>query len=106
MFGKKDKKENKKVGTKTHANAKAGDVAKTNGKVLQGVVVSDKMKDSIVVEVLRYFKHPKYQKFIKRKKRYHAHDAGNTKQVGDKVEIKECKPISKLKHFTLVRDDK
>lgn len=73
------------------------------GKTLQGVVVSDKMKDTIVVEVLRYFKHPKIGKFIKRKKKYHVHDAGNTKKIGDKVEIKETKPISKTKHFTVLK---
>lgn len=75
----------------------------TNGKVLRGVVTSDKMKDTITVEVLRYFKHGKIGKFIKRKKKYHAHDEGNTFNIGDKVEIKECKPISKTKHFTVVK---
>ncbi|MCB9805708.1 30S ribosomal protein S17 [Candidatus Nomurabacteria bacterium] len=69
------------------------------GKVLNGVVVSDKMKDTIVVAVSRYFKHAKYGKFITRVKKYKAHDEGNTCKVGDKVEIKECKPLSKTKHF-------
>lgn len=78
------------------------DTAK-KGKVLSGVVVSDKMKDTIVVEVVRYFKHPKYGKFITTNKRYKAHDAGNTTKVGDKVEITECKPISKQKRFMLVK---
>ncbi len=71
----------------------------SKGKVLDGVVVSNKMKDTIVVEVQRYFKHPKYDKFIKSKKRYKAHDAGNEKKMGDKVEIIETKPISKDKRF-------
>lgn len=71
-------------------------------KVLSGVVVSDKMKDTIVVKVDRFEKHPKYQKFIKRSKKFKAHDVGNTKKVGDKVEIKESKPISKDKHFVVV----
>ena len=65
------------------------------GKVLTGVVVSTKMKDTIVVAVSRFVKHPKYHKFVKRVKRYHAHDAGNT------VNIVECRPISKTKHFTV-----
>ncbi len=69
------------------------------GKIFSGVVVSDKMKDTVVVAVTRFVKHPKYRKFIKRVKRYHAHDAGNTKKVGDMVEIQETKPISKTKHF-------
>ena len=68
-------------------------------KVFYGVVVSYKMKDTIVVLVERFEKHPKYHKFIKRSKRFKAHDAGNTKKVGDRVEIKETKPISKDKHF-------
>jgi len=69
------------------------------GKTLTGVVVSDKMKDTIVVAVSRFVKHPKYHKFVKRVKRYHAHDPGNTKKEGDTVDIVECKPISKTKHF-------
>lgn len=77
-----------------------------NGKILSGVVTSDKMQDTIVVEVLRYFKHPKIGKFIKRKKKYHAHDAGNTFSIGDKVEIRECRPISKTKSFTVVKPKK
>jgi small subunit ribosomal protein S17 len=77
--------------------------AKTQkGKVLTGTVVSDKMKDTVVVLVERFEKHPKYQKFIKRSKRFKAHDAGNTKKIGEKVEIRETKPISKDKHFIVV----
>ena len=72
------------------------------GKVFRGVVVSDKMQDTVVVAVTRYVKHPKYQKFQKLVKRYHAHDAGNTKATGDKVEIQECRPISKLKRFKVI----
>lgn len=68
-------------------------------KVLSGVVVSNKMKDTVVVLVERYEKHPKYGKFIKSSKKFKAHDAGNTKVVGDKVTIVETKPISKDKHF-------
>jgi small subunit ribosomal protein S17 len=90
MFGKK-KEKNKEENT----------VTESKGKVLRGVVISDKMKDTVTVEVQRYFKHPKYKKFIKRRKRYHAHDAGNTKSVGDKVEIAEGRPISKTKRYTV-----
>lgn len=74
----------------------------TKGKIFSGTVVSDKMKDTAVVLVERYEKHPKYQKFVKMSKKYKAHDAGNTKKVGDKVEIREVKPISKDKHFVVV----
>ncbi len=72
------------------------------GKVLSGVVTSDKMKDTVVVSVERYEKHPKYDKFIKYRKKFKAHDAGNTKKIGDKVKIIETKPISKDKHFMIV----
>lgn len=68
-------------------------------KVFSGTVVSDKMKDTVVVLVERFEKHPKYEKYIKRSKRFKAHDAGNTKKVGEKVEIVETKPISKDKRF-------
>lgn len=74
----------------------------TKGKILSGTVVSTKMKDTIVVKVDRFEKHPKYEKFIKRSKKFKAHDVGNTKQVGEKVEIRETKPISKDKHFVVV----
>jgi small subunit ribosomal protein S17 len=70
-------------------------------KTLKGEVVSDKMKDTIVVVVKRYTKHPKYGKFMQTKKRYKVHDAGNTKKIGDLVTIKETRPISKTKYFTL-----
>lgn len=70
-----------------------------NGKVLEGTVVSDKMKDTIVVRVDRYVQHPKYKKFYNISKRYKVHDAGNTKKIGDKVSIVETKPISRHKRF-------
>lgn len=75
---------------------------KTLGKVLQGTVVSNKMKDTAVVLVERYEKHSKYGKFVKMRKKFKAHDVGNTKQVGEKVEIRATRPISKDKHFVVV----
>lgn len=75
----------------------------TKGKVLKGIVVSDKMQDTIVVKVTRYTKDQKYQKFVKSNKKYKAHDKGNTAQIGDTVTIKETRPISKDKHFILVK---
>jgi small subunit ribosomal protein S17 len=74
----------------------------TAKKTLSGVVVSDKMKDTIVVEVARFEKHPKYGKYISKNKKFKAHDAGNTKKIGDKVTIEECAPISKDKHFRVI----
>jgi small subunit ribosomal protein S17 len=74
----------------------------TKGKILRGVVVSDKMKDTCVVSVTRFVKHKKYKKYYKVSKKFKAHDVGNIKKIGDKVMIKECKPISKDKHFVVV----
>ena len=77
-------------------------------RTLEGVVVSDKMDKTITVLVKRFIKHLKYGKFIKRSKKYKAHDENNTHKVGDKVTIEECKPISKDKAFKVVgkSDDK
>lgn len=75
----------------------------TKGKVLQGTVVASKMQDTCTVAVERYVKHPKYKKFMRRTKKYLVHDKGNTAQVGQKVEIKETRPISKRKRFELVK---
>lgn len=73
-----------------------------NGRTLRGTVVASKMQDTITVAVERFVKHPKYHKFQRRTKRYLVHDKGNTKQVGEKVEIKEVRPLSKRKRFALV----
>ena len=73
-----------------------------NPRQFEGVVVSNKMKDTIVVKVDRYVKHPKYEKYFTKSKRFKAHDSGNTKNIGDKVTIKECAPISKDKKFRLI----
>ncbi|HZS43316.1 MAG TPA: 30S ribosomal protein S17 [Candidatus Paceibacterota bacterium] len=71
-------------------------------RILSGVIMSDKMKDTVVVRVERYVKHPKYGKYIKHAKRYKAHDPGNAHKMGEKVRIEECRPISKDKHFKVI----
>jgi small subunit ribosomal protein S17 len=78
--------------------------AKTTSRrqVFTGVVVSDKMKDTTVVMIERYEKHPKYQKFMTRRSKIMAHDVGNTKKIGDKATIEACRPISKNKSFKVV----
>ena len=73
------------------------------GKTLDGVVVKTAMKDTITVSVERYVKHPKYKKFMRKSQKFLVHDAGNTAVVGQKVTIKETRPISKRKRFTLVK---
>ncbi len=71
-------------------------------KVRQGIVVSDKMDKSIVVQVERTVRHPLYKKVIKRSKNYMAHDSDNTGKVGDLVRIMECRPMSRRKRWRLV----
>ena len=71
-------------------------------QILNGVVMSDKMKDTVVVAVERYVKDEKYHKFITLRKRYKVHNPGNTKKVGDKVSIESCRPISRHKSFKIV----
>lgn len=73
----------------------------TTGKELIGTVVKAAMKDTVTVSVERYVKHPKYKKFIRSSKKYLVHNPGNTASVGDRVKIRESKPISKNKHFVI-----
>ncbi|MEK9183835.1 MAG: 30S ribosomal protein S17, partial [Patescibacteria group bacterium] len=61
-------------------------------KKLKGTIISDAMQKTVVVLVNRYFKHPKYGKYIRRSKEYKAHDENNEHKKGDKVIIQECKP--------------
>ena len=75
----------------------------TKGKMFQGVVVKTAMKDTATVSVDSYVKHPKYKKYMRRSKKFLVHDAGNTAKVGDKVTIRETRPISKRKRFILVK---
>ena len=73
---------------------------------LQGVVVSDKMHKTIVVEVETHKRHPKYAKRIKYSNKYYAHDENNEAKVGDVVTIMGCRPLSATKRFRLVSIDK
>ena len=73
---------------------------------LQGVVVSNKMDKTIVVEVETHKKHPKYLKRVKYSNKYYAHDENNVANVGDTVTIMGCRPLSATKRFRLVSVDK
>ena len=73
-------------------------------RVLQGVVVGDKADKTVTVLVERRVMHPVYKKFIKRSKRYHAHDESNLRKVGDSVRIRECRPRSKTKTWEVLDD--
>ena len=78
-----------------------------NARTAVGKVVSNGMDKSITVLIERRVKHPVYGKIVKRSTKIHAHDANNECSVGDEVTIKEVKPISKTKSWTLISiDDK
>ena len=75
-------------------------------RMLNGIVCNATNKNTVVVKVERTFRHPIYKKYIKRSKKYHAHDATDQLQVGDKVSIEETKPISKLKTWKVINSEK
>ena len=75
-------------------------------RVLQGVVVSDKNKNTVVVNVERRFTHPVMKKTVRSSKKYYAHDENNEYSVGDVVWIEEHRPISRLKRWVVVRGEK
>lgn len=68
---------------------------------LVGTVVSSKMDKTCVVQVTRRFKHSKYKKYVNERRRYKAHDERNEAQVGDRVQIVECAPMSRDKRWRL-----
>lgn len=71
-------------------------------RILTGTIVSDKMNKTVTVLVERRFKHPLYEKTIRRSKKYAAHDETNQFKEGDMVRIVECKPISKNKSWEVL----
>ena len=71
-------------------------------KILKGIVTSSKSNKTVVVEVIRKFKHPFYGKVIKRSKKYHAHDEKNKFKEGEEVSIIESKPFSKKKTWQVL----
>jgi small subunit ribosomal protein S17 len=77
-------------------------VANSGRRELVGRVVSDKMDKTVVVEVERRVLHPQYRKYISRRKKYKAHDEGNTFQVDDVVVIQESRPLSKTKRWVVL----
>jgi small subunit ribosomal protein S17 len=73
----------------------------SNKQEKTGLVVSNKMSKTIVVEVIRRVKHPLYQRTITKRKKFYAHDEQSTAKVGDTVRIVECRPMSRLKRWDL-----
>ena len=76
----------------------------TNPRILTGIVTSNKADKTVTVKIERKVKHPLYGKVIKRATKVHAHDENNTASIGDIVSVKECRPLSKTKTWTLVSD--
>lgn len=74
-------------------------------RILQGTVVADGNDKTITVKVERKFMHPVYKKFIRRSKKYAAHDENNVCRAGQKVRIQECRPVSKSKRWVVLLDD-
>ena len=97
--------------TKTDRKSKAEKVAPPPAetaaramlRTIVGVVSSDKGNKSITVVVDFQTKHPKYGKYLRRRTTIHAHDEKNEAKQGDKVELAECRPLSKTKHHRLIR---
>lgn len=80
--------------------------AEQNGRTMKGVVVKTAMKDSATILVERYIQHPKYKKYYTVSKKFIVHDPGNSLGVGDKVVVKEVRPISKRKRHIIVSREK
>lgn len=74
-----------------------------NRKVREGIVRSDKMAKTRSVEVTRQFRHPLYEKVMRRRSRYFAHDEKNESHVGDRVLIRETRPLSRHKRWEIVK---
>jgi len=75
-------------------------------RILTGTVVSSSSNKTIIVKVTRRVKHKLYKKIISQSKKYHAHDENNSFKLGDTVKIIESKPISKLKTWMVINDNK
>jgi len=73
----------------------------SNRKTRVGVVVSDKMDKTLVVEHVARVPHPKFNKIVKRSKKYYVHDEAGQAKIGDRVRIIETRPLSKLKRWSL-----
>jgi small subunit ribosomal protein S17 len=75
----------------------------SQGRFREGVVLSDKMQKTIVVQVTRLMQHPQFKKVVRRKMKYAVHDEKNEAKIGNKVQIQETRPLSKTKRWRLVK---
>ena len=97
------KKKTAKATSKGEAKASGATAAESRGlrKTQEGVVVSSKMNKTIVVSTVRQVKHAAYGKYVRKAKKFYAHDESNQCGVGDRVRIVETRPVSKLKGWKL-----
>ena len=77
-------------------------IVRSNRKAREGVVVSNKMNKTVVVSLVERVRHPKYDKFVIRTKKFYAHDEANDANVGDRVRVMETRPLSKTKRWRVV----
>ncbi len=85
----------------SESSQEAAPAATSNRKTRVGVVVSNKMEKTIVVEYVARVPHPKFNKIVKRSKKFYVHDEKGEATIGDRVRIIETKPVSKLKRWAL-----
>lgn len=85
------------------AQEKAIEHKRKGSQTREGVVISDKMQKTVVVEVTRLMQHPQFKKIIRRKVKYAVHDENREAKIGNKVQIVQTRPISKTKNWKLVK---
>lgn len=85
------------------ANDPTTSVERNDRKVMRGIVTSNKMQKTVVVQVDRKVRHPMYEKFVSRRTKLYAHDENGEAGIGDVVELAQTRPISKLKSWRVVR---
>ncbi|MDR2412086.1 MAG: 30S ribosomal protein S17 [Holosporales bacterium] len=74
-------------------------------RILIGTVKGNKNDKTVTVSIVRHVVHPKYKKSVSRRVTYHAHDPRNACEIGQKVTIRECPPVSKLKHWEVLYEE-
>ena len=87
----------------TTTTTATADAPASNGRIVTGIVTRDQMNKTRRVEIQRLVRHAKYGKFVKRRTVCYTHDEANESKLGDTVEIRESRPLSKMKRWTLLR---
>lgn len=77
--------------------------SESKARTREGIVLSNKMQKTLIVEITRLVEHPQFKKIVKSKVKYAVHDEKNQAKIGDKVQIQETRPLSKTKRWRLVK---